>query len=326
MNSTSHEVDGRPRHMPVFLDRCLDLLAPAVATSQTPVVVDATVGMGGHTIGILERFPHVRVLGLDRDQQALAIAQQRTRAFVDRVTFVHAVYDELSSVLASHGIEHIQGALFDLGVSSMQLDETSRGFAYAHDGPLDMRMDASTGITPADVLNTYSERELTRILRQYGEEKFAHRIAAAIVRARLVVPFSTSARLVDLIRTSIPAATRRTGGNPAKRTFQALRIEVNSELEALRGALPAAMRATAVGGRVVVMSYQSLEDKMTKDIFTDATELKAPVDLPVIPDYLQPTWKSLTRGAVMASAPEIAINPRAASVRLRAVERVRTAA
>lgn len=326
MNEHSHLRDGQLRHVPVLLSRCLDLLAPAIATSSTPVVIDATVGMGGHTMAMLERFPTLEVVGIDRDSQALAIAQERTRAFADRVHFVHAVYDDIDAALSGLGIDSIQGALFDLGVSSMQLDEAQRGFAYSQDAPLDMRMDSSSELTAADVLNQYSHQDLVRVLRTYGEEKFAPRIASAIIREREVQPFTTSARLVELIRQSIPAPARRTGGNPAKRTFQALRIEVNAELDVLRRALPAAIEVTAVGGRLVVMSYHSLEDKITKECFNVVTELRAPADLPVVPDYLQPTWVSLTRGAEMASADEIAANPRAGSVRLRAIEHVRAAA
>lgn len=326
MNETPHIANGRLRHVPVLLDRCMDLLAPAVEQVAHPVLIDATVGMGGHTIAMLERFPTAHVIGLDRDTAALAIAAARTQEFSQRLTLVHAVYDQIESVLEQHAVESIQGVLFDLGVSSMQLDETERGFAYSQDAPLDMRMDASTGITAAEVLNTYSQSDLTRVLRAYGEEKFAARIASAIVREREKQPFTTSARLVDIVRNSIPAATRRTGGNPAKRTFQALRIEVNAELDVLRRALPAAMNAVAVGGRIVVMSYQSLEDKITKDAFALVSESHAPVDLPIVPDYLLPAWRTLTRGAEMATEQEIANNPRAASVRLRAIERVRAAA
>ena len=320
-----HLVDGRERHVPVLLDRCLDLLEPAIATSDSPVVVDATLGMGGHTFAMLEKFPNVRVVGLDRDPQALRIAGARVEKFATRAVLVHAVYDELTSVLSELNIARVQGVLFDLGVSSLQLDEAERGFAYSQDAPLDMRMDVTTGITAADVLNTYSAAELTRILRAYGEEKFASRIAAAIVREREKEPFSTSARLVQLVRDNIPAPARRTGGNPAKRTFQALRIEVNGELEVLRSALPAAIDAIAEGGRVVVMSYHSLEDKITKDAFAAVSTLNAPRELPVVPESLQPRFRVLTRGAQMASEQEIARNPRSASVRLRGLECVRAA-
>lgn len=318
------------RHIPVLLERCVDLLEPAIhaarAAGVTPVIVDATLGMGGHTHELLTRFEDVRVIGLDRDPQALAMARERVAAFGGRFTGVHAVFDQITDVLVSLNIDAVHGVLFDLGVSSYQLDDVERGFAYSVDAPLDMRMDASTGITAADIVNTYDEREIARILRTYGEERFASRIASSIVRERQREPFTTSARLVDVVRTAIPAATRRTGGHPAKRTFQALRIEVNRELDVLRAALPAAMDAVVIGGRIVVMSFQSLEDRITKEIFAAATTSSAPVDLPVIPESLQPQFRLVRTGAEQASEAEIAANPRAASVRLRAVERIRSAA
>ena len=242
------------------------------------------------------------------------------------MTLVHAVYDELPAVLRDLGLDRVQGILFDLGVSSMQLDEAERGFAYAQDAPLDMRMDQTSGITAAEVLNTYSAADLTRVLRQYGEEKFASRIAARIVVERKVEPFTTSARLVDLIRSCIPAPARRTGGNPAKRTFQALRIEVNGELDTLRRALPAALESLAIGGRIVVMSYQSLEDRIVKHVLAAGARSSVPVDLPVVPDEYRPWLRLLTRGAEVADAEEIEQNPRAASVRVRAAEKVGEAA
>ena len=220
----------------------------------------------------------------------------------------------------------VDGVLFDLGVSSMQLDEAERGFAYSQDAPLDMRMDPTKGQTAADVLNTYAANELARVLREYGEEKFAKRIADAVVRERGKQPFDSSARLVELIRDSIPAPARRTGGNPAKRTFQALRIEVNAELEVLERAIPSAIDALTVGGRIVVMSYQSLEDRITKRAMTSRATTDVPPDLPFVPAGHEPELKLLTRGAEKASDAEIAENPRAASVRLRAAERMREAA
>jgi 16S rRNA (cytosine1402-N4)-methyltransferase len=236
---------------------------------------------------------------------------------------VHAVYDEIGEVLAEQGLDHVDGVLFDLGVSSMQLDVRERGFAYAEDAPLDMRMNDTTGPTAADVLNEYPVEELARILREYGEERFARRIAESVVRERGKEPFTGSARLVELIRDAIPAPARRTGGHPAKRTFQALRIEVNDELSVLRRALPAAIEAIGVGGRVVVMSYHSLEDRLTKQAFAEVTRSTVPPDLPFVPEGSEPPLRLLTRGAEKATAAEIEQNPRAASVRLRAVERVR---
>jgi 16S rRNA (cytosine1402-N4)-methyltransferase len=313
------------RHIPVMRDRVIALLAPALEAPGA-VLVDATLGLGGHAEQALSVFPSLHLIGLDRDAEALRLSGERLSPFGERVTLVHAVYDEIPEVLAECGFDKVQGILFDLGVSSMQLDEADRGFSYSQDAPLDMRMDPSTGITAADVLNTYSAGDLARVLRVYGEEKFAPRIAARVVAERKVAPFETSARLVDLVRESIPAAARRTGGNPAKRTFQALRIEVNGELDALRSAIPAALDALAVGGRIVVMSYQSLEDRIAKRALAVGAHPDVPQGLPVIPASLQPWLRLLTRGAEKASEQEIAENPRAASVRVRAAERLEAAA
>jgi 16S rRNA (cytosine1402-N4)-methyltransferase len=310
------------RHTPVLLERCVALLAPAL---QEPgaVLVDGTLGMGGHSEALLTQCPQARLVGIDRDPHALELAGRRLQRFGDRVRLVHAVYDRLPEVLTDLGLRRVQGVLLDLGVSSLQLDEPARGFAYAQDAPLDMRMDPSVGPTAADVLNGYAVEELTRVLRQYGEERFAGRIAAAVVRERQRAPFDRSARLVELVRASVPAAARRTGGNPAKRTFQALRIEVNGELAALERAMPAAVEALAVGGRVVVMSYHSLEDRLVKRVLVQGARSTAPPGLPVELPQHAPQLRLLTRGAERASDSEVSANPRAASVRLRAAERVR---
>ncbi|MGB8651509.1 MAG: 16S rRNA (cytosine(1402)-N(4))-methyltransferase RsmH [Mycobacteriales bacterium] len=314
----------QPAHVPVLLDRCVGLLAPALTGPDT-VVVDCTLGMGGHAEALLARTP-ARLVGLDRDPEALRRSSARLAPFGARVTLVHAVYDALPQVLADLGLGRVQGVLFDLGVSSLQLDEAERGFAYAQDAPLDMRMDPTTGISAAEVVNTYDGKALARLLKEYGDERFASRIADAIVRERARAPFTSTARLAELVRTAIPAATRRTGGHPAKRTFQALRIEVNDELGVLRRALPAALDALAVGGRIVVMSYQSLEDKIVKAELVARSTSDVPVDLPFVPEGSQPELRLLVRGSEQASEPEIAANPRAQSVRLRAAERVRVAA
>ncbi len=308
-------------HVPVLLERCLELLAPALATPGA-VHVDATLGLGGHAEAVLAAHPDATLVGLDRDPQALRLAQARLARFAGRTHLVHAVYDELPEVLQGLGIAAVQGALFDLGVSSMQLDEVARGFAYAQDAPLDMRMDQSRGRTAEEVVNTYSAADLARILRVYGEERFASRIAAAIVRERAKAPLTSSERLAELVRDAIPAPARRTGGHPAKRTFQALRIEVNGELEALERALPAALDSLAVGGRIVVLAYHSLEDRLVKRALTARAKPAGPVDLPVELPGSGPTLRLLTRGAEQASAREVAANPRATSVRLRAAERI----
>ncbi|MFD1860026.1 16S rRNA (cytosine(1402)-N(4))-methyltransferase RsmH [Aeromicrobium camelliae] len=310
------------QHVPVLRERVLALLAPAIEASTAPVIVDATLGLGGHAEAMLQRFEQVRVVGIDRDPDALRRASERLAPFGDRFVGVHAVYDAIADATAAAGVERVAGLLFDLGVSSMQLDQAERGFAYAQDAPLDMRMNPGDPLTAADVLNTYEAAELARVLREYGEEKFARRIADAVVRARAEEPFTTSARLVELVRDAIPAPARRTGGHPAKRTFQALRIEVNDELGAARRALPAALEHTAVGGRVVVMAYHSLEDRITKRVFAQATTSTAPPGLPVVPAEHEAKFRLVTRGAEKASDAEIAENPRAKPVRLRAVERI----
>nr|WP_308290607.1 16S rRNA (cytosine(1402)-N(4))-methyltransferase RsmH [Streptomyces marispadix] len=312
------------RHRPVMLRRCLDLLAPALAEPGA-TVVDCTLGLGGHSEALLATFPAARLIGLDRDREALRLAGERLVEHADRTTLVHAVYDELPEVLERLGVARVQGVLFDLGVSSMQLDEAERGFAYAQDAPLDMRMDQTRGPSAADVLNTYPPGELVRVLRAYGEEKQARRIVEAVVREREREPFSHSARLVELIRDALPQAAKRTGGNPAKRTFQALRIEVNGELDVLERAVPAAVDALAVGGRIAVLSYHSLEDRLVKRVLTAGARSTAPAGLPVVPEQYQPRLKLLTRGAELPTEDEIAENRRAAPARLRGAERIREA-
>ncbi|KQW53332.1 ribosomal RNA small subunit methyltransferase H [Nocardioides sp. Root1257] len=311
-----------PSHVPVLLDRVVALLAPALDRPGS-VLVDATLGLGGHSEAVLSRIDATRVIGIDRDPQALEMATRRLAPYGDRFTGVHAVYDEIEDVLDDLGLPAVDGVLFDLGVSSMQLDVRERGFAYAEDAPLDMRMDGTVGITAAEVLNTYDAADLTRILREYGEEKFARKIAAAIVRERATEPFARSGRLVELLYAEIPAPARRTGGHPAKRTFQALRMEVNDELAVLRRAMPASIDAINVGGRVVVESYHSLEDRLVKQAFVAATRSDVPVDMPFVPEGHEPALRLVTRGSEKASAEEISENPRAASVRLRVIERVR---
>jgi 16S rRNA (cytosine1402-N4)-methyltransferase len=309
------------RHVPVLLGRVLDLLAPALA-DRDAVFVDCTLGLGGHSEAVLQAHPRVRLIGLDRDPQAIELSRRRLAPFGDRVEFVQTTYDGIADAV---GGAKVDGILMDLGVSSLQLDAEERGFAYSKDSPLDMRMSAGTGMTAADVLNTYPVDELTRILRDYGEERFARKIAGAVAREREREPFTTSGRLVELLYDVVPAATRRTGGHPAKRTFQALRIEVNQELESLRLALPAALSVLAVGGRIVVEAYQSLEDRMVKRALTALATSTSPQDLPVELPGHGPQLRLVTRGAEQANEQEIADNPRAASVRLRAAERIREA-
>jgi 16S rRNA (cytosine1402-N4)-methyltransferase len=321
-----HDRPTGERHIPVLRDRCVSLIAPAVTAAESAgrraVVLDATLGMGGHSEALLERFPRAHLVGIDRDMEALVLAGDRLAPFADRIDLVHAVYDEIPVVLEDLGIDHLDGILFDLGVSSLQLDEWERGFAYSYDAPLDMRMDTTRGPTAADVVNTYAEADLLRIIRAWGEEKFAGRIAAAIVRARVAAPFRSTSQLVDVIRDVVPAGAARTGGHPAKRTFQALRIEVNEELSVLERAVPAALDAIGVGGRVVAMSYHSLEDRIVKNVFSAGTRSAAPVGFPVELEQHKAYLRSLTRGTEAPRPDEIEENPRAASARLRAVERI----
>lgn len=317
------------RHVPVMLERVLDLMAPGLeaarAAGRTPVALDGTLGMGGHTEAILRRHPDTIVVGIDRDTQALRLATERLSWAGDRLRTWHGTYDEVSEALADAGVEGVDAALYDLGVSSYQLDERERGFAYSYDAPLDMRMDPTAELTAETVVNTYPEAELRRIIRSWGEEKFAGRIAAAIVRSRAEEAFSSTGRLVEVIRGAVPAAAGKSGGHPAKRTFQALRIEVNAELEALEGVLPAALDALAVGGRLAVLAYHSLEDRMVKNILREASSDTAPAGLPVVPEEMQPRFGLLTRGAEKPSPEEVQTNPRAASARLRVAERLRSA-
>lgn len=318
-DDTPHEAP----HVPVMLDRCVELLTPALtrhsADGTGAVLVDATLGAGGHSERFLTDLPGLRLVGLDRDPTALAIAAKRLAPFGDRVRFVRTAYD---GYWADRAEPTVDGVLFDLGVSSMQLDQTQRGFSYSHDAPLDMRMDPDGPLTAADIVNTFSEKEIARILREFGEERFASKIAAEIGRRRARQPFTTTGELVEVLYAAIPIPARRTGGHPGKRTFQALRTAVNGELDSLRDALPAALDALPAGGRIVVMAYQSLEDKIVKGLFSAATASRSPSGLPVeLPGY-EPHFTALTRGAEKADATEIEFNPRSASVRLRALEKV----
>ena len=319
-----HPEGGAPagaRHVPVALARVAELLDPALH-GRPAVVVDATLGLGGHAAALLAAHPALTLVGLDRDPDALALAGRRLAAYADRVHLVHAVYDRVADVLGELGLPRVQGVLFDLGVSSMQLDADARGFAYSRDSDLDMRMDPTTGPTAADVVNTYPVPRLARVLREYGEERFASRIASAIGRRREKEPFRRSGELVELLYDAVPAASRRTGGHPAKRTFQALRIEVNGELDALQSALPPALDALAVGGRIVVLAYHSLEDRIVKRELAARATSTSPVELPVELPGHGPQLRLLVRGSEPADTGEIEDNPRAASVRLRAAERI----
>ena len=316
-------------HVPVMLDRCLELLEPAIHIAPqnggSPVIVDATLGLGGHSEALLQRFPQLTVIGLDRDTQALERATERLAPFGHRFQPVHAVFSDLAAVLRAAGVDRIHGALFDLGVSSMQLDHADRGFAYAQDAPLDMRMDQTTGETAADLLARSSEQDLARLFRVYGDEPLAARYARAIVRERDARAITRSGELVDLLQRATPAKLK-SQRHPAKRVFQALRVAVNRELDAITVAVPAAMEHLALGGRIVVMSYQSHEDRLVKRVFAEATRSTAPSGLPMeLPEH-EARFTLLTRGAEKASDEEQHRNPRSIPVRLRAAERVKEAA
>lgn len=310
------------QHVSVLLERCIELLSPAIEKAKNPVVVDATLGLGGHAEALLKKFPNLVVIGIDRDKEAIALATSRLAVFGDRFKSVHAVYDQIQESIEEFGYKKVDGILFDLGVSSMQLDQTDRGFSYANDASLDMRMDRSQGRTAADIINFAGRDELIMILRKFGEERFAPRIVDAIIRQRAISRMDSTAKLAALVKENIPAATRRTGGNPAKRTFQALRIAVNDELGALSRAIPASLDALVVGGRLVVMSFQSLEDRIVKEFFVEASESKTPRELPVEIPELAAKFTLVIRGSETPSEAELAENPRSASVRLRAIERV----
>jgi 16S rRNA (cytosine1402-N4)-methyltransferase len=311
-------------HTPVLLERTVELLAPAIGTPGA-ILVDATLGLGGHAEAFLERFPELVLVGIDRDPEALRLAGERLAPFGARVHLVHAVYDEIPEALASLHLAAASGILFDLGVSSLQLDRVDRGFSYSKDAPLDMRMDSTSPLTAERILAEYSESELRRIFYEFGEEKLAPRYARRIVDTRVETPLVRSAQLVDLIIAATPAALQR-AGHPAKRVFQALRIEVNQELAMLSRAIPAAIGVLEISGRMVVLAYQSLEDRIVKRAFAAGSASTAPAGLPIeLPEH-RPELKLLVRGAELASDAEKATNPRATPVRLRAIERVRKAA
>jgi 16S rRNA (cytosine1402-N4)-methyltransferase len=314
--------ESNTQHVSVMREQCIDLLSPAISSRTNPVVIDATLGLGGHTEALLEKFPHLVVIGIDRDTQAIEIATERLSRFGQRFISHHSIFDRITEVTTEHGYSHVQGILFDLGVSSLQLDQGDRGFSYAHDAPLDMRMDKSQSKSASDIVNTYTPGELVRILRTYGEEKFATRIVESIVKEREKAPLNSTSHLATLVKNAIPAATRRTGGNPAKRTFQALRIETNDELGAIARAIPQALHLLDVHARLVVMSFQSLEDRIVKNFFQEATTSGTPQGLPVEIAELAAKFALVFNGSQSPSDQEVQENSRAASVRLRAIERV----
>jgi len=309
-------------HIPVALDQCVDLLSPALINKSKPFLIDATLGLAGHAKVMLERFPNLHLIGIDRDQSAIKLAQANLAQYADRITIVNTTFDQIDLALSAAAITKVDGILFDLGVSSMQIDQAERGFSYSQSAPLDMRMDQNSSLTAAVVLNTYSHGALAKIIQNYGEEKFASKIAENIIKARTAGELNTTKDLAEIVKDSIPAPARRSGGNPAKRTFQAIRIEVNQELAILERAIPAALTALAVGGRLVVMSYQSLEDRIVKNFFTQATKSMTPIALPVELPNSAASYRLLFNGSAAADANEQKSNPRSQSMRLRAIERL----
>ncbi|MCB0917170.1 MAG: 16S rRNA (cytosine(1402)-N(4))-methyltransferase RsmH [Actinobacteria bacterium] len=310
-----------PRHEPVMLAPILELLGPAiegVVPDRAPLLIDATLGLGGHSEALLRSYPQLLVLGIDRDHEALALAQERLAGFGDRFRTEHGRFDlvleRLPPATAPVAI------LFDLGVSSLQIDSDARGFAYARDTPLDMRMDQTGGLSAADVVNDYEPEELARVIRKYGEERDAWRIASAVVRARDENRITTTGQLSDVIAAAVRYRPGR--GHPAKRTFQALRIEVNDELTALQAGLETGLRLLAPGGRAAVLSFHSLEDRIVKRTFAQGIRPEVPHGLPVVPADRRPWLSAVTRGALPPDPLEVSENPRAASAKLRVVEKV----
>ena len=303
-------------HRPVLRDRVVELLVPAL--ERGGVVVDTTLGRAGHAAALLQAAPQAELIGIDRDPDALQASESHLAAYSDRVRLVRGDFKELASVLERLGVTSVRGVLLDLGVSSPQLDDAHRGFSFRHDGPLDMRMDPTQSLSAEVVVNSYAEQDLSRVIARYGEERFARRIAKAILRSR---PVSGTRALADIVKEAIPAATRRTGGHPARRTFQAIRIEVNGELEALELGLADAVDYSEPGGRVVAISYHSLEDRVVKRFFVDqARGCTCPPEFPVCVCGKKERVKILTRRPVRPTEQEIEMNPRAEAAKLRAVE------
>lgn len=312
-------------HEPVMLARTLELLAPALA-SDSAVLVDCTLGLGGHSEAFLNRFENLTVIGIDRDLVALELAGKRLEVFDSRVKYFHGTYEQIPEALSKFGFSEASAILMDLGVSSMQIDSPDRGFAYSFDAPLDMRMDSSSGETAAELIATASEIELARIFKEYGEERFAKKIAAEIVSRRAAEPIVSSKQLAGIISQIVPFIPGKSSGHPAKRVFQALRIAVNQELEILESAIPAAIDALEIGGRLLVLAYHSLEDRIVKQAIVQAASSSAPIDLPFeLPEHA-PVLKLVIKGAEQATLQEIAANPRSASVRLRVAEKIRKVA
>ncbi|MBR0162668.1 MAG: 16S rRNA (cytosine(1402)-N(4))-methyltransferase RsmH [Oscillospiraceae bacterium] len=308
-----------PEHVSVLLDECIRELN----IKPEGIYLDGTLGLGGHSAKIAERLDRGLLIGIDRDDTAIARAGERLACFGDRVRLVHGSFGHLDEILDALGIEQLDGMLFDLGVSSPQLDEAERGFSYRMDAPLDMRMDRSGGKTAWDVVNRYEEAELSRILFTYGEERYARRIASVLVRERALTPIETTLQLAELIRSAMPAAALREKQHPAKRSFQAIRIEVNDELKEVEQMMRSAPNRLKPGGRLCVISFHSLEDRIVKQAIAQCEHgCICPREAPVCTCGFQQTLRSVTRKPIMPTPEECAVNPRARSARLRVAERV----
>ena len=306
-------------HKPVLLDECIE----ALNIRPDGIYLDGTLGRAGHSLEIVKRLTTGRLISIDRDETALAAAEERLAAYRDRVTLVHSNFSRLGEVLEDLGISGVDGMLFDLGVSSPQLDEPERGFSYMHDAPLDMRMDATASLTARDVVNFWSFEELRRILFEYGEERYAPAIAKAIVKARETAPIETTFELTELIRKAMPAAALREKQHPAKRSFQAIRIAVNDELGELPPMLEAAERGLNPGGRLAVISFHSLEDRIIKQTLQRlATGCTCPPEFPVCVCGKKPKMKLVTRKPIVSGEAELEFNPRARSAKLRVAEKL----
>jgi 16S rRNA (cytosine1402-N4)-methyltransferase len=315
-DAAARGADAPFHHDPVMVDE----ISALFATVPPGVVLDGTLGGGGHAERLLDDHPHLRVLGLDRDPAALVAARARLQRHGDRLLTVHTRFDHLEGAMNAMSVPHLSGALFDLGVSSPQFDDAERGFSYRHEAALDMRMDTSQQWGAADVVNGYDLDRLADILRRHGDERFAGRIARAIVAAR---PIATTTELAAIVVDAIPAAARRTGGHPAKRTFQAIRIEVNGELDVIEPAVRSAIEHTVPGGRVMALSYHSGEDRRVKLAFQTAATggCTCPPELPCVCDAVR-TVRLVREAPKRPTAAEAATNPRARSARLRVVERI----
>ena len=317
MSGMTRETDHG--HVPVLLPECMD----ALAVKPEGIYVDGTLGRAGHSLEIVKHLTTGRLIGIDRDETAIAAAQERLAAYRDRVTLVHSNFDRIGDILAELGIDGADGMLFDLGVSSPQLDDAERGFSYMHDAPLDMRMDRTAYLTAREVVNAWSYEELRRILFEYGEERYAPAIAKRIVQSRERRPVETTLELVDIIKSAMPPQSLREKQHPAKRSFQAIRIAVNGELDALPPMLEAATAHLNKGGRLAVISFHSLEDRIIKKTLQElAAGCTCPPEFPVCVCGRKPRVKLITRKPIVSGEEELERNPRARSAKLRVAEKL----